>query len=173
MEYRYLKMYRDVNLRLFQYNGDILVVNNPDFPVIASDIYGATLELKSTYSGQRACFLDLDISYHGTVCTSDVCNKALDSPFPANFYNALNSDVDRTLHERILIFQMLRYSRIYTSLDRLVWWAERLVSGYLERGYDVRKFVNRHTANLAKYLYCDDHGNKVICASILSGVSSA
>ncbi|VDN30518.1 unnamed protein product [Gongylonema pulchrum] len=61
MEYRFLRKNLGFHFHLFRYIDDILVVNCANFAEIASNIYGPNLQLNTTYSGQHACFLDLQI----------------------------------------------------------------------------------------------------------------
>ncbi|VDN25252.1 unnamed protein product [Gongylonema pulchrum] len=82
MKYRFLRKNPRTH-HLFRYIDDILTVNCANFAKIASNIYGPSLQLNTTYSGQ-ARSLDLEISCHEDKCIFNVYNKTLDYSFTVN-----------------------------------------------------------------------------------------
>ncbi|VDN23310.1 unnamed protein product [Gongylonema pulchrum] len=112
MEYRFLRENPGLHFHLFRYIDDILTVNCANFAKTASNIYGPSLKLNTTYSGQRACFLDLEILCQDSRCIFDIYNKTLDYPFTINYGEHPDSDMDHTVQESVILSQLLRYARI-------------------------------------------------------------
>ena len=142
-----------------RYLDDLLNIDNPYFEHMVGQIYPTKLQLnKANSSDTEAPFMDLNLSITNDIVSSKIYDKRDDFYFEIVNFLFLDGDVPRSTSYGVYISQLVRFARVYSSVDdfnnrNLFLTAKLLKQGYIY--HKIRKifskFYHRHSELIAKH----------------------
>ena len=137
----------------YRYIDGVLSINIPEFENYLGQMYPVELEIKdATESNTSASYLDLLLSI-GRECQlhTSIYDKRDDFNFHITYVPFLSSNISDSPAYGVLISQLIRYVRAFSSYGYFIVRATRLSNKFLEQGYvkerlksSFRKFNGRY-----------------------------